>query len=263
MPFLTCDEPIATQRFLPGNLTVTNGGKSPLTNIFTAVKAKIFHPGEDIPDTPVGCPGCIDMAIDMTGTAWWSTGDIPVIQVGGNTLAIWGLEDGAGWQLPTKIPITGEDMGAAPVLPPPAQPAPAVAPAVPPHWPAALRIRVARNRLSTGFPGISEFLNSGALQAQPFSASIDVFGGGPGEIVWTKTTSTVIPEDPDSESKWLVHLPDETKTFAMIYLVQRVATTVRIFRWYTLSFNAAAETTFSPYSLIPPILNHSLKVSPA
>ena len=283
MAFLTCDEPPANQIFFPGPLTVANGGVS--VGFVSAARAKIYPSAATIPANPpdpASDPDCIELEVDsMTGQNWWLSPakTIPGIREGGNKLVLWGLRDGH-WQPPTEVPLIGQGAwgppwgpgpapGPGPLPLPPAalmaMPAPAAGPgpaAAPLTWPASFSIRVKRNVLSTGIPQVRELLNAGALQAAPFNVDFDIIATPPGGLVWSSATSTAQPEDPDTQSKWILYVPDTTATFARVFLIQQVHSALSTYSWYTFSLDPAADNLFVPFPAAPQ-LRHNLLVSPA
>jgi hypothetical protein len=273
MPFLVCDEPTANLSVFPGPLTFANGGVS--SGMVIAARAKVLPAATASPANPPDPamdPACIELEVDgMTGQNWWLSPDkvIPGVNTGGHKLVLWGRSgtSGINWETPTDVPITGQANAIDPVLPAPATALlawAASAPAAPAAgWPGAFNIRVKRNVLSTNttVPYVRELLNAGALQAAPFVLNFDIVTSPPGGLVWSSTTSTVIPEDPNSLSKWILYVPDITQTLAKIFLIQQIHTTVNVYGWYIFAFNPAAPNLFVP-SPTGSQLRHNLSVFP-
>jgi hypothetical protein len=284
MSELNCEQPRSNDAFLENSAIGAFGGVE--SGTLEKVRARIYQatPPADPPD-PATDTHCREADADMTGT-FWEINDLTNLLNGANQLGLWGYFTGAGWVRASPVPLNGFEnpsgppWGPAPHGPPEGPPGPpggpvphppgrkaamaaagevpAPAPMALPALPAQFKLRVNRWRLSR-LAEVKQLLNGRALQAAPVILDYDFGLSGLTRMAWSTMSTTMLPEDQASTSKWILELPipqtaGPGSLFAVLYLQQMVGAAVKIDHWASFVFDPTAEIRFLPHGDIPDVM---------
>ena len=141
---------------------------------------------------------------------------------------------------------------------------PGAAPALPGHF----ALRLDREYISNNADEVSTLINARIIQARPITLSPDLAASIPGtKLVYSATRSTdhaTNPEDPTTQSKWFLEIPDPapaagTIGIAKVYLLQATDAAFEELLWYKTRFNPAVEQIYISSTGSP----FQVRVSPA